>query len=69
MVRGSIQKSKVKKKNASSERMTELLFMGLEITKSAEFCRRPNNVAARILEGSFYALSLAEDYVVVRRSE
>ena len=27
------------------------------------------NVAARILEGSFHALSLAKNYVVVRRSE
>ena len=30
---------------------------------------RPNDVAARILEGSFYALELAEGYVVVRRYE
>ena len=27
------------------------------------------DVAARIFDGSFYALSLAEGYVVVRRSE
>ena len=30
---------------------------------------RPDNVAARILGGSFYALSLAEGHVVVRRLE
>ena len=29
----------------------------------------PVSVAARVLEGSFNALSLAEGYVVVRRSE
>lgn len=32
------------------------------------FCSEPNNVAAGILGGSFYTLSAAEGYVVVRKS-
>ena len=35
----------------------------------APFTSRPNNVAARVFEGSVYALSLAEGSAVVHSSE
>ena len=50
------------KKNSSCSVRRLSIVVGFGV-----FSIRPNNVAARILEGSFHVLSLVEGYVVVRR--
>ena len=56
------------KENAERVGLHSRVLGGSHRTKS-KLPRRPNNVAARLLEGRFCDLSLAEGRVVVRRSE